>query len=202
MYSYAELIDNLHKQGALRHPRVLAAFKATPRVRFLSEEMKHQAGEDVALPIGYEQTNSQPYTVAFMLELLEVDPKMRVLDVGCGSGWTSALLGYLVEEEGSVIGTEIVPELAHMADANTKRFSNIHIEHTEDILGYPSQAPYDRILVSAGAEELPQVLLEQLKIGGIMVIPIGNSIYKITKYSDEDIEQEEHPGFMFVPLIT
>lgn len=201
MDAYKNLINDLHEQGAIRNPAVLRAFQDAERAHFLPEEVRSRAGENVPLPIGYGQTNSQPYTVAFMLELLEVEPGTKVLDVGCGSGWTSALLGYMVGINGSVTGTEIVPELADDAAVNTEAYSSVEIEHTEDVLGAPDKAPFERILVSAGAETVPQTLLDQLAEEGVIVIPVGGVVRKITKLSGNELEEEQYPGFAFVPLV-
>lgn len=198
---YEDLINELHKEGAIRNPLVLEAMRQVKRIQFLPTDQHHRVGDNAALPIGYGQTNSQPYTVAFMLEQLEVEPGMKVLDVGCGSGWTSALLGHIVGPEGQVIGTEIIPELTHSARANTYEYKNVTIKHTEDVLGCPEHAPYDRILVSASSNSIPQALIDQLELGGIMLIPVGQSIWKLTKQSNNEVEQEEFPGFVFVPLV-
>lgn len=201
MDTYKNLINNLHEQGAIRNPAVLQAFQDVERAHFLPAEVRSRAGENVPLPIGYGQTNSQPYTVAFLLELLEVEPGMKVLDVGCGSGWTSALLGHMVGINGQVTGTEIVPELASDAAQNTEMYSNVEIQHTEEVLGAPEKAPFDRILVSAEAETVPQALLDQLASTGILVVPIGGSVWKLTKHETGEIEEEQYPGFVFVPLV-
>lgn len=201
MDTYQNLINELYEQGAVRNSAVLKALKAVERTHFLPAELRGRAGENVPLPIGYGQTNSQPYTVAFLLELLEVEPGMKVLDVGCGSGWTSALLGYMVGINGQVIGTEVVPELASDAAENTEVYSNVEIQHTEEVLGAPDKAPFDRILVSAEAETVPQALLDQLASTGVLVIPIGGSVWKLTKHGTGEVEEEQYPGFVFVPLV-
>ena len=167
------------------------------------DDVVEWAGADQPLPIGHGQTNSQPYTVAFMFELLQPGVDQDVLDVGCGSGWTSALLAEIVGTGGSVIGTERIEELAQKAEARIQALGIAHtsILHTPSVLGCPEKAPFDRILVSAAAQEIPSQLLDQLATGGIMVIPVQSSIFKIEKTS-QDILIEEHPGFAFVPLVV
>jgi len=127
------------------------------------------------------------------------------LDVGTGSGWTTALLSILVGKDGNVTGTEIIKELYEFGKENISKFkncSNVQLFLTKSSLGYESNAPYDRILVSAASINIPETLIKQLKNGGIMVIPIQNSVFKIgKKFDDGKIITEEYPGFNFVPLI-
>ena len=164
----------------------------------MAAEYSDEAYGDYPLPIGHGQTISQPYTVAYMLELLQPERGDRVLDVGSGSGWTAALLASIVGPDGRVWGTEIIPELVEFGRANLAKynFKNATIERAAG-LGLPEHAPYDKILVSAAADDVPDSLLDQLAPGGIMVIPIKTSVWKITH-----TEREEHPGFAFVPLIA
>lgn len=127
----------------------------------------------------------------------------KILEVGSGSWWTVALLGYIVGKMWRVYWTELEAELVKWSKNNIKKseLKNIEIYRAKKIFGYPEEAPYDRILVSAAAQEIPQELLAQLKIGGIMVIPIKHSIYRIRKNSENDVEYENFYGFSFVPLI-
>src|SRR5690349_6171736 len=151
-------------------PRILDAFSAVPREGFLPHGEVRFAGLDRPLDIGHGQTNSQPTTVRHLLELLEVEPGDRVLDVGCGSGWTTALLAHLVGPQGRVVGVEVVPDLVEFGRANLTAAGMpwARIEAADpDVLGLPAQAPYDRILVSAEATELPQSLVRQLREGGL-----------------------------------
>jgi protein-L-isoaspartate(D-aspartate) O-methyltransferase len=179
------------------------AFKAMPRANFLPPSVAYHASVNAPLTIGFGQTNSQPETVQYMLEWLAVEPGDSILDVGSGSGWTSALLAYLTGAEGRVQAVEIVPELVSFGRDNCARMGlkNIEFHTAGKTLGWTEKAPYDRILVSAGATELPQELVDQLKPGGRMVIPIEQSIFIIDKASDGAITQTEKPGFVFVPLI-
>lgn len=183
--------------------RFSEAFQRTPREYFLPDEVYEQAYHDVALPIGFGQTNSQPTTVRWMLEWLEPEESDTVLDVGSGSGWTSALLSRLVEPDGVVYAVEKIPELVEIGRENCRRLGieNIRFHRAGDAYGLPEYAPYDRILVSATAEEVPQELLDQLKPGGRLVIPVGQSIRIIEKTPEGAYETSERSGFLFVPLV-
>lgn len=178
------------------------AFNVIDRADFVPQKFRDEAYEDYPLTIGFGQTISQPTTVAFMLEKLDVKTGQHVLDVGSGSGWTTALLAELVGENGRVWGVELIPELVRFGQKNLARyrFRNTHITFAESVVGLPTHAPFDRILVSAAAGELPKKLVEQLKVGGTMVIPIRNSIVTVKKIEEDKIETQEYPGFVFVPL--
>lgn len=203
METQAALITQLRTAGVLRTPEIIGAFTEIDRKDFVRPEDQDAAYEDRPLLIGCGQTISQPYTVAFMLEELEPRPGHHILDVGSGSGWTTALLGRIVGKGGDVVGTEIVPELASFGQENLAKYPELNatIKEAGDTFGAPDDAPFDRILVSAGNTELPQELVEQLKIGGVMVIPVGTAIWKIIKTSETEFETEKHEGFAFVPLI-
>lgn len=181
---------------------VKRAMEAVPRREFLPEDVKDLAAADSALPIGFGQTNSQPRTVARMLRLLEAQPGDTVLDLGAGSGWTTALLGHLVGPAGRVIGIELVPELAQRASAALGRLqlpqAEVH-EAGQDSLGAPERAPFNRILVSAEAEDLPRELIAQLAEGGVMVIPVRSTMLRVKK-KQHDISITQHGPYSFVPL--
>lgn len=185
------------------HDPVDMAFRAIPRKLFLPEGEVGRADWDVALPIGFGQTNSQPTTVERMLGWLEVEPGNHVLDVGSGSGWTTALLGVLVGTKGRVVAVEIVPELVRFGRRNCARagITNVEFHEAGRQYGFAAKAPYDRILVSAAARTVPVELLEQLAPGGILVIPVGHAIHTIQKLPDGSIESEVHAGYAFVPLL-
>jgi len=197
-----QLINRLINTSVLKTPAIISAFRAIDRADFILPHYQGEAYGDYPLGIGYKATISQPTTVALMLELLQ--PKMgnKVLDVGSGSGWTTALLAQLVGENGRVFGVEIISELVKFGKENVKKyqFENVHITEAGKHLGLEKKAPFDKILVSASAKKLPQELVEQLKVGGRMVLPIQSSVWKIDKVSDKKFDEQEFPGFAFVPL--
>jgi len=201
-----DLIDSLIKEGWLKTQRIIKAFRKIKRVDFLPEDLKNLAELNEALPIGYGQTISQPLVVAFMLELLQPKEGEKILDIGSGSGWTTALLAEIVGEKGKVIGLEIVPELVEFGRKNVEKYDFIKEKRVEIVFGdgtkgYQKEAPFDKILVSAEAKKLYPAWKEQLKIGGRIVVPIMNSIWLFVKKSKEDFEKRKFPGFVFVPLI-
>jgi len=178
------------------------AFEKIDRADFVSLEYRAEANENYPLPIGFGQTISQPFTVAFMLELLSPQEGDKVLDVGCGSGWTTALLANLVGKTGKVFGVEIIPELVTLGKKNLAKydFSNAKIIQAGAELGLPSEAPFARILVSAATEKIPEALLNQLKAPGVMVLPVKDVIVQIKKDATGEVSKKEFPGFAFVPL--
>ena|SRR3989344_1968525 len=179
------------------------AFNRIKRGRFLPISMQPLAGLDRALPIGYDQTNSQPTTVRRMLGWLDVQPGQRVLDVGSGSGWTTALLAHIVGRQGHIYSVERIPELVQFGrnNCNKLKLKNVEFFEAGPEYGLPELAPFDRILVSASADEFPDELLDQLKIGGKMVIPIRDTIYEVTKLEGGKTKVTHHPGYVFVPLV-
>lgn len=182
---------------------VREAFAAVRRADFLPPAERRFADQDRALPIGWDQTNSQPTTVAEMLALLDVHRGHRVLDVGSGSGWSTALLGHLVGRTGQVHGVELVPELAAIGRDNVGGYAMpwVQIHQAEvDILGLPGAAPFDRILVSAGAETLPDPLVDQLAPDGVLVVPVGGRMLRVTRTA-ERVLVERSGHYSFVPLI-
>lgn len=183
------------------------AFRTWPREGFLPDSELWKAAHDVPLPIGFGQTNSQPRTVADMLRLLQVRSGQRVLDVGAGSGWTTALLASLVGASGEVVGVERVPELVAFGAANLaathQRWARIE-QALDGTFGWPEGAPYDRILVSAEAPTLPRQLVEQLVADdvrpGRMVIPVaGEMLLVVRSASGEQVTR--HGRYRFVPLL-
>jgi protein-L-isoaspartate(D-aspartate) O-methyltransferase len=183
---------------------IAEAFVKTPRDAFLHVEEQDYADLDAPLSIGYGQTNSQPTTVRMMLEWLDVKPGQKVLDVGSGSGWTTALLACLVGPKGRVVAVEKVPELVKFGETNVKKLGRNNISFhvaKSGVFGWPDDAPFDRILVSAAPDQLPDELLDQLKLGGKMVIPVKTTMLVLEKTPDGRIKREAYPGFSFVPLV-
>ena len=182
---------------------VTAAFAACPRTGFLPRRLRRRAAYDGPLDIGEGQTNSQPRTVAAMLRLLAVRPGDRVLDVGSGSGWTTALLARLTGPTGLVVGVELEQSLVEFGTANlvATRQPWASIQPSRPgVLGLPDHAPYDRILVSAEPFALPESLVEQLGVGGRMVIPVAGTMLLVTRASNSEVEVSEHGHYRFVPL--
>ncbi|MAF59289.1 MAG: protein-L-isoaspartate(D-aspartate) O-methyltransferase [Candidatus Pacebacteria bacterium] len=198
------LINELKKEGVLKNKDILRAFENVDRKDFVPDIYQNEAYENRPLPTDCAQTISQPYTVAFMLELLGPKEGERILDVGSGSGWTTSLLSEIVGKKGEVIGTEIIPELVKFGQTNLSKynFKNSKIVNSKGTLGNPDDAPYDRILVSAAAKILPEPLIEQLHVGGTMVIPVKDAIWKVTRTTELETDIEKHHGFIFVPLVT
>ncbi|MEH0741955.1 protein-L-isoaspartate(D-aspartate) O-methyltransferase [Vibrio cholerae] len=196
------LIDFLVASG-IQDQRVLDAIYRLPREQFVSQAMMHQAYDNNALPIGAGQTISQPYIVAKMTELLALNQDSKVLEVGTGSGYQTAVLAQLVDH---VFSIERIKALQWEAKRRLKQLDiyNISTKHGDGWQGWPAKGPFDAIIVTAAAESVPQALLSQLSEGGIMVIPVGveqQQLYKITRqgeaFSTEPIEMVR-----FVPLVA
>ena len=197
----AELISHLSTE--IRDERILAAMARIPRERFVPLEEQHLAYEDRPLPIGYDQTISQPLIIAIMTEALELTGSEKVLEVGTGSGYQAAILAELARH---VITTERLLPLAESAKRalDSLGYTNIEVHLAEETLGWLKGAPYNAIIVTAGAPRVPADLLAQLAIGGRMVIPVGSryvqELYKITKQRRKNIV-ENLGGCRFVSLI-
>jgi protein-L-isoaspartate(D-aspartate) O-methyltransferase len=168
----AEMVERQIRQRDVTNPRVLDAMRAVPREQFVPQALASQAYDDGPLPIGFGQTISQPYIVAYMTEVLDAAPSHKVLEIGTGSGYQAAILGELVRE---VYTIEIVPELAQRAETTLRALkkTNVHVRAGDGYAGWPEQAPFDRIMVTAAPEELPRPLVEQLAPNGRLVVPVG-----------------------------
>jgi len=195
------LRGHLRARG-INNESVLDAFGFVPREAFVPPSLFDLSYEDRPLDIGFGQTISQPYTVAFMTQLLDPQPADIVLEVGTGSGYQAAILSRLVRK---VYTIERFEELGKKAEEILRRlgYDNVEVVIGDGSLGLPEKAPFNGIIVTAGAPEIPRPLLEQLKIGGRLVIPVGETkqeMLKITK-TEKGFREERHPGFRFVPLI-
>ena len=196
------LVQRLRSEG-IGNPAVLEAIRATPRHLFVDEALASRAYEDTALPIGLGQTISQPYIVARMTELLlEVEPH-KVLEVGTGSGYQAAILSKLVDK---VYSTERIEELTSQARQRFRKlgYRNVRVQHSDGTLGWPRFEPFDAIIVTAGGEDIPKPLLEQLAVGGRLVMPLGGrtqqTLVTVTR-TPTVFEREDLESVVFVPLI-
>lgn len=183
--------------------KVLEAMRNTPRHRFVPVTYAQHSYTDSPLPIGHDQTISQPYIVALMTDLLDVQKNDKVLEIGTGSGYQAAILGKLAGEVNTI---EIVEALAQRSTAllNEMNFNNIQVKHGDGYKGWPEEAPFDKIIVTAAPEEVPKALKEQLKPGGKMVLPVGDRyqlLKVIRKTAKGKINEETITGVRFVPMI-
>jgi len=207
MNSNQSLINELIRNGYLKTAGIIRAFERVDRIDFVPYEWQDQAYQNYPLLIGYGQTISQPATVAFMLELLQPKRGDKILDVGSGSGWQTALLSDIVGEQGQVIGLEINDHLIELGQSNLKKygFHQASIVKGNGWQGLPGQAPFDKIIVAAAGAFVPWPLKQQLKINGCLVIPVGQGIQDILvieRDSEVDFTEQNYPGFVFVPLIN
>ncbi|MDH7603633.1 MAG: protein-L-isoaspartate(D-aspartate) O-methyltransferase [Melioribacter sp.] len=197
-----ELVNNLRKKG-ITDERVLEAMQKVERHRFVPEAVQHHAYKDIALPIGYGQTISQPYTVAIMTQALKVQPGDKILEIGTGSGYQAAIL---YEMGAKVFTIERNYELYNRA---LKIFDELNLKIaarcSDGTIGWDEFSPYNGIIVTAGSPSIPKALKKQLAVGGRLVIPVGDrqtQVLKIlTKISDEEFSVNEIPYFAFVPLV-
>lgn len=200
-----KLLKSLSERGI--QPKILEAFEKVERADFVSAELEKMAYEDIPLPIGKGQTTSQPYTIATMLSLLELKQGQRVLEAGSGSGYVLALISELVGEKGKAFGLEVLPELARKSRKSISGFQNLRVYNRNGMRGLKEQEPFDRILISAAVNEIPQNLLQQLKPkGGILVAPKGSRFEQeliVIQRNDNVFEiKKKIPGFLFVPFIN
>lgn len=191
-----QLLVYLSREGF--DQKIVSAFERVAREDFLDKSLVSQAYQNIALPLQSGATISQPYTIAFMLDLLELKAGQKILEIGSGCGYVLALLNQLVPEA-QLYGLEIIESLAKKSQKLLDDFSNIKIITASGSKGYAPAAPYDRILISAAAGKMPTQIYSQLKEGGILVCPVANSIWQIKKIREKIISRE-FPGFVFVPL--
>lgn len=196
-----DMVERQIRRRGINDQAVLQAMSTVPRHRFVTPAQANLAYEDYPLPIGYNQTISQPYIVAYMTEAAQISPKNKVLEIGTGSGYQAAILSKLAKE---VYTIEIIPELASRASQILKElgYTNIFLREGDGYQGWQEHAPYDAILVTAAPESIPQSLVEQLAIGGKMVIPVGiwnQDIIVLTKTPEGIVEERTIP-VRFVPL--
>jgi protein-L-isoaspartate(D-aspartate) O-methyltransferase len=217
MTNWSRLVDNLIKQDKLRSPRVIQAMRAVSRTKFLPPNLKPYAASDMPLQIGFGQTVSAPHMVCIMNEALQLQVGNKILEVGAGSGWHAATLAEIVapsesprSEWGHVYTVEIVQSLAEAAKKNIMNtgFSDrVTIITGDGSKGYAEKAPFDRILVAAATPNVPKPLVEQLKNGGILLVPVGShaalfqTLKKVTKLADGKAKEENLGGVAFVPLV-
>jgi len=195
------LLEQLRQQG-IHDEKLLHAIESVPRERFVDEAFQHKAYENTALPIGSGQTISQPYTVARMTELLCLEPSSRVLEIGTGSGYQTAILAHLVEH---VFSVERIKGLQWQAKRRLKQLDlhNVSTRHGDGWQGWPSRGPFDAIIVTAAPPEIPQDLLQQLDDGGVLILPVGEenqTLQRITRRGDEFVA-ENIEAVRFVPLV-
>jgi protein-L-isoaspartate(D-aspartate) O-methyltransferase len=202
-----KLIQGIKCFGYLKSIRVENALRKYRREFFVPDELKHLAYRDSPISIGFNQTISQPSTVVVMTEALNIKEGDKVLEIGTGSGWQSSILSYLVGEKGHVYSIEILEDLAEFARANFEKVGvkNVEVIVKDGSLGLQEKAPFDRIIVTAACPDVPKPLFEQLRIGGEMVLPIGNlylqEMFLIRKLRDGRSIRKSLGNYMFVPLI-
>lgn len=198
-----KLVQSLRKKG-IEDERILTVMNEIPRHYFLDRAFEEQAYKDKAFPIGCEQTISQPFTVAFQTQLLNIEKRDTVLEIGTGSGYQAAVLASLGARVFTIERQETLYHKTRLL-LNNLGFRGIRMYFKDGYLGLPEFAPFDKILVTAGAPEVPQKLLKQLKIGGLLVIPVGTEVQqmlRITRLSETEFEEEDWGNFRFVPFLS
>lgn len=202
-----DLINRLIETGWLKTPIIINAFREIKRKDFLPENLKKFSSLNEALSIGFGQTISQPLVVAFMLEKLQPKQGEKVLDIGSGSGYTTALLANIVGNRGRVVSIELIQKLKDFQEKNLLKYNfikkgRIKLICADGSKGYKKEAPFDKILVSASVKkEIPKAWKDQLKAGGRIVSSVRQSIWVLEKQSNKEFKKNEYPGFVFVPLV-
>lgn len=204
------LVDQLINEGYLKTPSIIDAFRKIDRAKFVPDDLKESAYLNIPLSIGKGQTISQPATVAFMLELLQPKEGDKIFDVGFGSGWQTALLAEIVGEKGEVFAVEVVPEVFEWGKKNIQQFGfkNVRLFLGSGLVGIEEYGFFDKIIAAAAGKKIQKVWKERLKVGGRLVLPVGNSLWLVVRKefftsggSAVGWEEQEFPGFVFVPLI-
>ncbi len=198
------MVDEQIRRREVVDARVLDAMRRVPRHEFVPEDQQARAYDDSPLPIGYGQTISQPYIVAYMTEVLEPRPEHRVLEIGTGSGYQAAVLAELVRE---VYSIEIVDALAARARETLERlgYRNVHTRAGDGYAGWPEAAPFDRIILTAAPPALPQALVDQLAVGGILIAPVGptdgRQVITVVRRNADGVTREDTIDVRFVPMV-
>lgn len=206
--NWQNLVESLEQKGVLKKPRIIEAFENIDRADFVLPKFEKLAYVDEALPILDGQTISQPYTVAFMLDLLDPQPGDKILDIGAGSGWQTALLAYIVGEKGKVYAMELIDEVCKFGINNISKYNFIESGAVEWVCGnasggLPEKATFNKIIAAAALDgKVPQEWFDQLKTGGRLVVPINHSVWLFVKKDTKTIENFEYPGFSFVPFVN
>ena len=198
------LVDFLIEERGLKDKRVVAAFRVVDRGKFVPPSKESYAYNDRPLSIGEGQTISAPHMVAMMSEALNVKEGDNVLEVGAGSGYQAAILAELVGKEGRVFTVERIKSIVEFARKNLEKYENVEVIEGDGTLGYEKEAPYDRVMVTAAAPKVPPALVEQMKVDGMMAIPVGGrSIqeFVLIKKTKDGVERHHVCGCVFVPLI-
>jgi protein-L-isoaspartate(D-aspartate) O-methyltransferase len=200
------LVEHLISVGALKTPRIIEAFKKTPRHLFVREDYISHAYNDIPLPTYNGQTISQPYTVAIMTEALEPKPGNKILEIGSGSGYQAALLARCVGSKGKVITIELEEKLVEFSKKNLEKtkIKNVKVIKWDGKKGYKKDAPYDRCIITAACPEIPKPVFNQTKVGGRIVAPVndlwGQRMLLVEKVSDKEFKTKDLGSFIFVPL--
>ena len=196
-----KMVQQQIMRRGVKNTSVLQAMRKVPRHEFVPQECRNLAYADHPVAIGKGQTISQPYIVAFMSEILQLEATHRVLEIGSGCGYQTAVLAEIVKE---VYTIEVVPFLATMAQRNLQNYSNIHFAEKDGFSGWPQEAPFDRIIITCAPPRVPQPLIEQLEIGGVMVVPEGTyiqSLKRIVRTTQHDVREEDMLDVRFVPMV-
>ncbi|MBR9682437.1 MAG: protein-L-isoaspartate(D-aspartate) O-methyltransferase [Candidatus Aenigmarchaeota archaeon] len=200
-----DLIEHMKNSGTLRSKRIEKALREVPRHGFIPKNNEMAAYDDVPVSIGHRQTISQPSTVVMMTEALEIRKGYKILEIGTGSGWQTAILSKLVGDTGKVYSIERIPELVKMARKNLKKFKNVKVIKGDGTEGLEKEAPFHRVIVTAAAPQMLVELKKQLKVGGKLIIPVGNRFVQemlvINKIGEDNFEESKMGTFVFVPLI-